>query len=208
MTSRTRAAHGTIVAYLALFVALSGTGAYAVDKIGSGGIKDNAIKTRHIGSGQVKVADLGAGSVNGAKVANNSLTGADINEATIGMGVLTGRAESSPESTRYVAPSGTTTATHEQAEQAAHLSPSVPARAADLTVSAVVGQGSELIVTLMVDGVASSAGCTIAPPATTCTDEEDSAFMPAGSGLSVRVQVSGSSPTDIQFSMTVSPSVG
>jgi hypothetical protein len=54
MPGKSRAAHGTIVAYLALFVALSGTGAYAVDKIGSGGIKDNAIKTRHIAGGQVK----------------------------------------------------------------------------------------------------------------------------------------------------------
>jgi hypothetical protein len=123
---QTRAAHGTIVAYLALFVALGGTGAYAVDKIGSG-IKDNAIKTRHIRSGQVKTADLGGSSVNGAKVVNNSLGGADINEASLGLGLLRGETPGpDPQSVRYVAPSGRTTATFTDPNDVAHLTPPGP----------------------------------------------------------------------------------
>jgi hypothetical protein len=40
--------HGTVVAYLALFVALGGVGAYAADKIGSKDIAPNAIKGKHV----------------------------------------------------------------------------------------------------------------------------------------------------------------
>lgn len=206
MKGKTRVAHGTIVAYLALFVALGGTSAYAVDKIGSGGIKKNAIKTRHIAAGQVKAADIGRGAVHGGKVANNSLTGADVNEAAFGfgLGLLRGRTPGpDPASPRYVAPLGTTTATFITPAEAGRLSPLVPARAADLAVSAVVAAGTEVTVTLMVDGVASSLGCTIDGPDTTCTDEEDTPALPPGSSVAVRIQDNGAPPTDVEFSLTV-----
>jgi hypothetical protein len=45
-------------------------------------------------------------------------------------------------------------------------------------------------------------------PATTCAEEEDDALLPAGSRLAVRVEFSGTAPTDIEFSMTISPIVG
>jgi hypothetical protein len=208
MSSRTRAAHGTIVAYLALFVALSGTGAYAVDKIGSGGIKKNAIKTRHIGAGQVKLSDVGSGAVNGAKVANNSLTAADLNETALGVGVglVTGRTPgNNPFSTSYLAPSGTTTAILTSPDAAARLSPQVPTEVANLTVSADVPDGSTTTVALIVNGLASSLGCDITAPATTCIDDAEPEVLPAGSRLAIRVQFSGSPPTDLEFAMTVSP---
>ena len=37
-----------LVSTLALVIAVSMGGAYAADKVGSGGIKKNAVKTRHI----------------------------------------------------------------------------------------------------------------------------------------------------------------
>jgi hypothetical protein len=78
-----RPTHATIVAYLALFVALGG-GAYAAAKIGSGGIQNNAILSRHIKGGEVKSSDIAPNSMGSAKVPKDSLTGSDINESTLG----------------------------------------------------------------------------------------------------------------------------
>ena len=70
--------HGTVVAYLALFVAVATGGAYAADNlIGSKDIAKNAVKSKHIGKGQVKNADLAADAVTSPKVANGSLLGED-----------------------------------------------------------------------------------------------------------------------------------
>jgi hypothetical protein len=78
-----------LIAYLALFVALSGT-AWAASKIGSGDIRNDAILSRHIKNGQVASDDLGKGSVTGPKVANGSLTGADVRAATLPGGEIHG----------------------------------------------------------------------------------------------------------------------
>ena len=65
--------HATLVAYLALFFALTGS-AYAAATIGSADIKDNSLIS----------ADLKDGSaVKGVDVVDNSLTGDDVNEATL-----------------------------------------------------------------------------------------------------------------------------
>jgi len=71
---------GNLVAYLALFVALGGTGAYAASKIDSGDIKDNSIKGKDIRTGQVAGSDLRDESATGADVANGSLDGADVKD--------------------------------------------------------------------------------------------------------------------------------
>ncbi len=57
-----RPAHATVVAYLALFAALATGGAYAADKITSGDIKKNAVKSKHIGPKQVKAGDIKPGA--------------------------------------------------------------------------------------------------------------------------------------------------
>ena len=54
--------HTTVAAYAALFIALATGGAYAASKIGSGDIKDNAIKSSHIKAKQVKAADVAQGA--------------------------------------------------------------------------------------------------------------------------------------------------
>lgn len=69
---RTHLVHN-LVGYVALFVALGGTSAYAAAQIGSAQIKPNAVKTGHIADGQVRSPD----------VLNNGLSGSDIAESTL-----------------------------------------------------------------------------------------------------------------------------
>lgn len=68
-----RPRHATVVAYLALFIALGGTGAYAAATIGARDIERNAVRTKHIKGN----------AVTGAKVRSDSLTGADIKEPSL-----------------------------------------------------------------------------------------------------------------------------
>jgi len=97
-----------LIAYLALFIALGGTGAYAAQKLGKNSvkskqIKDGGIKAKDIADGAVSAVKIGAGavsplviedgsittakladgSIGGAKVADDSLTGADVDESTL-----------------------------------------------------------------------------------------------------------------------------
>jgi hypothetical protein len=73
-----------VVAYLALFVALSGT-AYAADKIGSKDIRKGAVKSKQIADGKVNSRDIRNGTgVRSVDVKDESLTGADINESSLG----------------------------------------------------------------------------------------------------------------------------
>jgi hypothetical protein len=66
------------VAWVALFVALGGTGAWAANQlVGSSDIRKNAVLSRHLKNGNVKRADLAKNAVNSAKVANGSLRSAD-----------------------------------------------------------------------------------------------------------------------------------
>jgi hypothetical protein len=80
--------HGTVVAYVALFVALGGTAFAAThlakNSVGSKQLKKNAVTTAKIKKEAVTTAKLKNGAVNGAKVADASLTGADINLGTLG----------------------------------------------------------------------------------------------------------------------------
>jgi hypothetical protein len=108
-----RPGHATVVAYLALFVALSGTAVASHEAIFSSDIVDgevrnpdlaaNAVGTAKIADGHVTTPDLGGSSVTSAKIAtaavegidlhrnsvnsaktvDNSLTGADIDESTL-----------------------------------------------------------------------------------------------------------------------------
>lgn len=72
MPKLSRPSHATVVAYLALIVALSGS-AYAASKIGSADIQRNAVKGKHIANGVVGSKD--------AK--DDGLTGADVDESTL-----------------------------------------------------------------------------------------------------------------------------
>src|SRR3954451_22313776 len=67
-----RPSHGTVVAYVSLFVALGGTSVAAVT------IAKNAVVSQSIKDGQVKTADLGANAVTSAKVKGGSLLASDL----------------------------------------------------------------------------------------------------------------------------------
>jgi hypothetical protein len=98
-----RPSHAAVVAYLALFVALGGTGAYAANTIGSADVIDESLLSQDIKNAEVKTSDLanaavtrdklgagsvingklGASAVTGSKVLDNSLGGADILESSL-----------------------------------------------------------------------------------------------------------------------------
>jgi hypothetical protein len=63
--------HGTVVAYLSLFVALGGT-SYAAATLSR-----NSVRSGHIRNGQVKGVDLARNAVRSAKVADGSLLARD-----------------------------------------------------------------------------------------------------------------------------------
>lgn len=64
-----RPTYANVTSTFALVLALSTGGAYAAGKIGSDGIRDNAIKSRHIAAGQVESGDIGNGAVTRSKLA-------------------------------------------------------------------------------------------------------------------------------------------
>lgn len=67
-----------VVALIALFVAMGGTG-YAALKLSA-----NSVGTRQLKKGAVTTSKLHRGAVTGSQVASNSLTGAQINASTLG----------------------------------------------------------------------------------------------------------------------------
>lgn len=73
-----RPSHATIVAYLALFVALGGT-TYAATSLPA-----NSVGTKQLANGAVTTGKLHNQAVTAGKVANHSLTGAQINVAALG----------------------------------------------------------------------------------------------------------------------------
>jgi hypothetical protein len=85
-----RPSHGTVIAYMALFVALGGT-AYAVNTVGSTDIIDGQVKSVDIGNGEVGSADVKDNSINtfdvhsliGEDVIDDTLTGADIGFSSV-----------------------------------------------------------------------------------------------------------------------------
>src|SRR3954452_10896258 len=96
-----RHVRGNVVAYLALFVALGGTSAYAANTIGSGDVIDDslqsvdlkngdvqavdiapgAVNTSHIKDGAIKDTDLATGAVGSAKIKDGSVAPADLDQA-------------------------------------------------------------------------------------------------------------------------------
>jgi hypothetical protein len=88
-----RPSHATVVAYLALFVALGGTGAYAANTVFSTDIVDGEVRPPDLATAVVGTDKLAGGavtsekvrddSVAGRDVLDNSLKGADIDESTL-----------------------------------------------------------------------------------------------------------------------------
>jgi hypothetical protein len=79
-----RPSHGTVIAYLALFIALGGTAMAAVVVSDNSQVAPNTISGHKPPSG--KHANLIAGSVNGGDIADGSLAGADISASALPKG--------------------------------------------------------------------------------------------------------------------------
>ena len=75
-----RPGHGTVVAYLALGVALSGT-SYAAATLSR-----NSVRSAHIKNGQVRGVDIAANALKSAKVADGSLLARDFQSGQIPAG--------------------------------------------------------------------------------------------------------------------------
>jgi hypothetical protein len=78
LTRLSRHARANAVAYLALFVALGGTSAYAANTIGSADVIDESLQSVDIKNGQVKAADIGGNQITTAKIYPGSVTNSDI----------------------------------------------------------------------------------------------------------------------------------
>jgi hypothetical protein len=72
-----------VVGYIALFVALGGTGAYAANTIGSADVIDESLLSQDIRNGEVKVADVGQGAVATDEIANGQVKTADIGDGDV-----------------------------------------------------------------------------------------------------------------------------
>jgi hypothetical protein len=85
LNARTALSHlrGNAVAYLALFVALGGTGAYAASKIGSKQIKTNAVKAKHIASSAVGADEIAPDAVGSSEIAAAAVAAPDLAEPPI-----------------------------------------------------------------------------------------------------------------------------
>jgi hypothetical protein len=75
-----------VMAAIAFFIAVAGGSAYAAATIGSGDIKNDAVRSRHIKNGEVKNPDLGANSVGTGKVIDGSLLKQDFKAAQLPLG--------------------------------------------------------------------------------------------------------------------------
>lgn len=82
-----RPSHATVIAYLALFVALSGT-AMAVKKIGPSGLKKNAVTTKKIADSAVTTPKIANSSVTEPKLANDAVSGAKLAPNSVGTNKL------------------------------------------------------------------------------------------------------------------------
>ena len=78
-----RHARQNVVAWLALFVALGGTGAYAANEWTGDNIVDGSLTGQDIFNNTVSGADITNGSLTGADVFDNTLGGADITNGSL-----------------------------------------------------------------------------------------------------------------------------
>lgn len=78
-----RPGHATVVSYLALFIALGGTTAYAADTIGSSDVIDESLQSQDIKNSQVKHADLAGNSVTSTNIFNGSVLGPEIHSDAV-----------------------------------------------------------------------------------------------------------------------------
>jgi hypothetical protein len=83
-----RPSHSTVVSYLALFVALGGTTAYAANTIGSHDVVDGSLRSRDIKNGNVKNVDIGRNQVTTSKIKAGNVGTTDLADGAIVTGKI------------------------------------------------------------------------------------------------------------------------
>ena len=78
----TRTTPGTVIATIALVVAIGGT-SYAATKIDTADIANNAITARQVENGSLKGKDFKEGGLKGSDIADGKITLADLNDSAI-----------------------------------------------------------------------------------------------------------------------------
>ncbi len=80
----TRISPTSVIAMVALFVALGGISYAAAGKIGAAGLKNGAVTKQKLRKNAVVSAKIRNGAVTGAKIKNDAVTGAKVNESSLG----------------------------------------------------------------------------------------------------------------------------
>lgn len=93
---RRRPGHATVVAYLALFIALSG-GAWAAATIGAADIERNAVRAKHMKKNSVRAKHIKRNQVGAPKLKPNSVGSAKIRPQAVGAEEVRDRSLTGPE---------------------------------------------------------------------------------------------------------------
>ncbi len=206
-----------VVALLALFVALGGTGYAALT------LEKNSVGTKQLRKGSVKTADIAANAVTGAKVRRGSLTASDFNAGSLPEGPRGERGERGPEGPRgaagspafgavlgrgvnvlatpsFLAPSGQFAANANE-NLVSSFTPNATMVASDLavTLSVAPGLADSRTFTLRVGNANTALTCTVPGGTVTCTSA-GSVTIPGASLISIGSTSTGApDPTDVRF---------
>ena len=195
--------HGTVIAYVALFIALGGV-AYGVATIGPGDIKTDAVRPRHINEDAVRSKHINEDAVRSEQIKAETVTGEDVDETTLETGgVLTVRfiaPDTGSQPTTFGPVSGFTAQTALTAHEGTALpSPSTALVARDMYASFdLVSAGSARRLALVVNGAETALACEVAGAgsAGSCAPAGDPAVpVPANATLSWKTD-RGSAGTD------------
>jgi hypothetical protein len=190
-----------VIAMVALFVALGGTG-YAASQVGGGGhavagkktkVKRGPRGPRGFRGPQGPRGDKGAPGSPGAKGANGA-------NGTPAFGALLGRGVNVPAGTSFLAPSGQLAANANE-NNVSSFTPNATMRASDLavTLSVATGLTDTRTFTLRVGNADTALTCTVPPGNPGCTSTQ-SVTIPGGSLISIGSTSTGTpDPTDVRF---------
>ena len=191
---RSRLTFANVVAFIAMFIALSG-GAYALT------IPKNSVGAKQLKRNAVIRSKIDDGAITSSKVKSGSLLAKDFKPGELAAGVFSSRLRNEAGLTQElfapVAGVGPESNTDETA--VVQISPAGTIVARNLFATYAnhsALDGATRSFTLRVDGSDSSLTCTYTAPATSCSNTIDAVTIPAGSVLSIRFFQGGSSIGD------------
>jgi hypothetical protein len=200
-----------VVALLALFVALGGTGYAAL------ALPKNSVGTKQLKKGAVKNSDIAGNAVTGSKVKSRSLSASDfkVGSAPPGprgpqgaqgapgnpaFGAVLGRGNGVGTGAWFMTPSGLSTANMNE-NLVSSFTPNATVTASDLAVTLSVAPGltDSRTFTLRVGNANTALTCTVPGGTVTCTST-GSVTIPAASLISLGATSTGApSATDVRF---------